>query len=130
MFLSEPIDGGTLTGVTVQLRQAPPCFPASFQFTDSAHTSAEVIPTSPLVETTDYVLDITQGIHDLDGRRSWQQRCQVPFTTVTPGWHSPAAPFLLSRPLLWRSESWTIFTALPGTTESNARVSMTKCENR
>ena len=49
----------------------------------------------------------------------------VPFTTVTPGVPLPAAPFLLSRPLLWHSESWTIFTALPGTTESDAWVSMT-----
>ena len=124
IVFSEPIDGGTLTGVTVQLRQGSTVLSGQLQFTDSAHTSAELIPTSPLVETTDYVLDITQGIHDLDGD-DMAAAVSVPFTTVTPGVPLPAAPFLLSRPLLWHSKSWTIFTALPGTTESDAWVSMT-----
>ena len=124
VVFSEPIDGATLTDTTIRLRHGPAVVSGQLRFTDSAHTSAEFIPAAPLAESTDYELDLTKGIHDLDGD-GLPVEVTVPFTTLTPGVPLPTGPFLVSQPVWYNSNLPQAFISLPpGTLPDAARFSI------
>jgi hypothetical protein len=64
---SEPRAGRSHTGTTIRLKRGSADVAGAVQFIDPEQLTAEFVPTEPLAPDTDYRLEITQEIADLDG---------------------------------------------------------------
>ncbi len=82
VVFSEPIDAATLSATTVYLLEGQTAIAGRLEFTDEAQLTAALVPDAPLSPGTDYVLEVTRGISDLDGD-SLEAAVAVEFTSVT-----------------------------------------------
>jgi hypothetical protein len=80
IVFSEPIDGSTLTDKTIRLKRGFVEVAGQVQFVDAEQMTAEIVPAEPLEADTDYELEVTQGIEDLDGE-ALEAAVSVGFTT-------------------------------------------------
>lgn len=80
MVFTEPIDPGTLTETTVELRQGTTLVAGRLEFRGAEQLTAALVPAAPLTPLTEYQLVITQGIRDLDGE-PLEAPVTVEFTT-------------------------------------------------
>lgn len=83
VVFSEPIDPATINAQTVKVRAADgQVASVSYALRDEA-TVLEMRPMAPLRPGTDYILDISAGVHDLTGDPLAEPQA-VPFQTALP----------------------------------------------
>ena len=122
VVFSEPIDSATLMRGPIQLRNGGVSVAGQLGFTDGTHTVAEFTPGEPLSAATDYELDVSDAIRDLDGD-GLASPVTVPFTTTEVP--LTAGPFIVSHPQLHGSEPWITVSAPTGTIPLGAWVLIT-----
>lgn len=109
VVFSEPIDAATLTDAAIQLTRAGLPVKGHLEFADAEHLTAVFTPEVALEAGADYVLMITEAIHDLDGS-ALDGAVTVPFTTADP--IPPGGPIPPS----------LVFTVQPTTTHVNSYI--------
>ena len=97
IVFSEPIDPATLTDASVQLLQGATLVPGRLEFRDPANLTAAFAPATALAASTDYRLNITQGIRDLDGEAL---EVAVMFEFTTESGAAPVASVTVDQPVV------------------------------
>ena len=110
VVFSEPINAATLTSSSVHLLTVGTTVAGDLAFTDSTHTKAQFVPSSPLGGETDYQLVVTQDVRDLDGD-GLAAPTAVPFTTLGCG---PSAAVGVAIDRVTAGGNHTCGTALDG----------------
>jgi Tol biopolymer transport system component len=83
IIFSEPIDANSLDETSVRLLRDGLPVAGRLEFQDAAHLGAVFIPTEALVGATEYQLDVSQSVRDLDGE-PLEAPVTVRFRTVEP----------------------------------------------
>lgn len=96
IVFSEPIDGTTITGSTIRLNRGLAEVAGEVQVADAEHLTAELVPAEPLAAGTEYELEITQAVRDLDGE-ALKTALTVHFTTGAEPPPPPALAFVSDR---------------------------------
>lgn len=84
VVFSEPVDAGTITSSTIQLRTGSQSVAGIRAFRDSEHVAVLFVPNAPLSPATTYTLEVSGEIRDLDGD-SLGTPVTIEFTTATSG---------------------------------------------
>jgi hypothetical protein len=125
IVFSEPLSAESVKPGVVSLTRGSSTVAGQLSFADSTHVAELFVPNAPLAPATDYTLNITQGIKNVDGQ-VLREPVVVQFTTTDSSSVPPPTPFVASGPHM--NGSWTdiggnrdvVWVALPAGTIANA----------